>query len=230
MGWLNCPALRCSPHPGLGPPSSPAAPPPTPGLPTCTGPVLQKFCSNLLAGGQHPWDPPPNLQAARRPESQDRQVRECERPQSHRRGLASRGRRQRTLGPPKAPGLNLPGLLCLAQAGSRGCGARSLSLHFRRWAPPQDCRGWAGSIIPPGTACPPSPLPPPWGTEGRKEEGVSRTRGSSSGLPLPTRPLTHTHKVTRTHGSHTSGPCSITSPGSGPGAVGGEVGSREAGK
>lgn len=52
----------------------------------------------------------------------------------------------------------------LAQAGSRGCLARSGSLYFRRWASPQDCGGGARSIIRP------PPQRPPWGTKGRKEE------------------------------------------------------------
>ena len=56
----------------------------------------------------------------------------------------------------------------LVQAGSRGCGARSRSLHFRRWAPPQDCGGGAGSTIPPPAPGPLAHLGEP--RAGRRKE------------------------------------------------------------
>ena len=90
VGRLDCPAPQPPPWPAASLLTHSTAP--HPGRPTCAGPMLRKFCSNPRAGGQHQRAPPSNLQAAERPESQDTGVQECERPQSHRQGLASGGR------------------------------------------------------------------------------------------------------------------------------------------
>ena len=87
----------------------------------------------------------------------------------------------------------------LVQAGSRGCGARSRSLHFRRWAPPQDCGGGAGSTIPP----PPLDPLPTLGNRGQ-EGGRSFTHKGQQlwvASPHPT-----SHPLTRSPGHMTATP------------------------
>lgn len=221
-GWRRGGGLgRCSPHPGLRPPSSPAAPPLTPGAPPAQGPCCgNSAVTPRLAVSTEGLLHPPNLQAAGRPESQDAWVRECERPRSHRRGLASGGRRQWTVGPRRLSASSFLGDCALSPSRVPGLPSKKRQPVLPALGIPSGLRR-RGQIDHP----PASPTPT-LGNQGQEGGGVSCTRGSGSGLPLPTPPVTHTHKVTWTRGGHTSGPPSVTSPSSGCG----EVRSREAGK
>lgn len=223
MGRLDCPAPRCSPHPGLRPPSSPTAPPPTPGAPPAQGRCCGNSAVTLWLAVSTKGLLHPTCRQLRGPNLRTRGWRSVSAPSPTAKAWLPEGAGSGQWGPegswPQASRVTVH----LVQAGSQGCLARNRSPHFRRWAPAQDCGGGARSIIPWG---PPALLPDAHLGEPRAGRRSFMHQGSGSGLPLPTPPLTHTHKVTCTRGGHTSGPSSVTRRSSGCG----EVGSREEGK
>ena len=207
------------PRPALQPPPWPQASlltrstAPHPGRPTCSGPVLWKFCSN-----------PPGWRSAPKGSSTHPTCRQLGGPNLRTRGCGSVSAPGPTAEAwlPEGAGSGQWGpegsrfqaswvTVRLAQAGSRGCLARSRSLYFRRRAPPQDCGGGARSIIPWG---PPARLPDAHLGEPRAGRRSFMHKGQRLWAASP-HPTCHPHKVTWTRGGHTSGPPSVTSPSSG---------------
>ena len=140
-----------------------------------------------------------NLQAAGRPESQDAWVRECERPRSHRRGLASGGRRQWTVGPRRLSVSSFLGDCALSPSRVPGLPSKKPQPVLPAQGTPSGLRRRGQIDHPLGTPCPP-PRRPPWGTEGRKEEFHAQGAAALGSLSPPHLPPTQGHLDTwRSH-------------------------------